>query len=277
MALTQSLTLSNGVKMPQLGLGVWQSKVGKETEDAVSWAVKTGYRHIDTAAIYKNEESVGKAIAACNVPREELFITTKLWNVDQGYESTLKAFDDSLKRLGLTHVDLYLIHWPGKDKYLDTWRAFEKLYEEKKVRAIGLSNFQKNHIEDILKHCKVRPMVNQVELHPLNNQKELREYCKEKDIVVTAWSPLGQGQLLADAKLKSIGQKYSKTPAQVILRWELQHGVVTIPKSVHEERIKENSKIFDFELKPEDMKTIDEMNTNHRFGPHPDTFMMGFE
>ncbi|KEG09188.1 prostaglandin f synthase [Trypanosoma grayi] len=263
--------------MPVLGLGVWQSKDGEETENAVQWAVKAGYRHIDTAAIYQNEESVGRAIAKCGIPREELFVTTKLWNTNQGYESTLAAFETSLKKLGLSYVDLYLIHWPGKDKYLDTWRAFEKLYAEKKVRAIGVSNFQKCHIEDVLKHCKVPPMVNQIELHPLNNQQELREYCKKNNIAITAWSPLGQGNLIADPKLKAIGDKYGRTTAQVILRWEIQHGVIAIPKSVHEERIKSNSKIFDFELKPEDMTAIDDMNTNHRFGPNPDQFMTGFE
>ncbi|RNF16515.1 prostaglandin f synthase [Trypanosoma conorhini] len=272
-----SVKLSNGVAMPQLGLGVWKSAQGEETVHAVQCAVKAGYRHVDTAAVYKNEESVGKGIAACGVPREEIFVTTKLWNADQGYEQAQKGFATSLKKLGLTYVDLYLIHWPGKDKYLDSWRAMEKLYEEKKVRAIGVSNFHQHHLENLLKHCKVPPMVNQIELHPLNNQKELREYCKAKNIAVTAWSPLGQGNLLADPKLKAIGDKYGKTPAQVILRWDLQHGVITIPKSTHEDRIVENSKVFDFELKPEDMDAIDAMNTNHRYGPNPDECMLDFQ
>lgn len=271
-------TLHNGVKMPQFGLGVWQS-VGKDAENAVIAAIKQGYRHIDTAAIYENEEEVGAGIRKCGVPREELFITTKLWNSAQGYESTLKAFDASLKKLGLTYVDLYLIHWPkskaviardGK-KYLDSWRAMEELYNAKKIRAIGLSNFHENHIEDILRTCKVPPMVNQIELHPLLSQKPLRDFCASKNIVVTAWSPLGQGNLLKDPTLTAIGKKYNKTAAQVILRWDLQIGVITIPKSVHEERIKENSEIFDFELSQEDMDKINAMNKDSRFGAHPDT------
>lgn len=272
------VTLHNGVKMPQFGLGVWQSAAGAEAENAVKWALQAGYRHIDTAAIYKNEESVGAGIRASGVPREEIFVTTKLWNTDQGYESTLEAFETSRKKLGLDYVDLYLIHWPrgnaivakeGK-KYLDSWRAFEKLYEEKKVRAIGVSNFNIHHLEEVLAVCKVAPMVNQIELHPLNNQAELREYCAGKKIYVEAWSPLGQGKQLADPTLKSIGEKYHKSAAQVILRWDLQHNLITIPKSVHQERIIENANVFDFELSAEDMAKIDALNTNTRYGPNPD-------
>lgn len=275
---TTAITLANGVKMPQFGLGVWQSPAGAETENAVKWAIQAGYRHIDTAAIYKNEESVGRGIAAAGVPREQLFITTKLWNTDQGYESTLEAFETSRKKLGVDYIDLYLIHWPrgnaivekeGK-KYLDTWRAFEKLYADKKIRAIGISNFNQHHIEDVLAVCKVAPMVNQIELHPLNNQKELRDYCATKAIAITAWSPLGQGKLLADPTLVSIGQAHKKTAAQVILRWNIQHGIITIPKSIHKERIEENAQIFDFELSADEMKKIDAMNTNSRYGPNPD-------
>lgn len=272
------VTLNNGVKMPQFGLGVWQSPVGEATKNAVTWALQAGYRHIDTAAIYKNEADVGAGIRASGVPREQIFVTTKLWNADQGYESTLAAFEESRKKLGLDYVDLYLIHWPrgnaivakeGK-KYLDSWRAFEKLYAEKKVRAIGVSNFNIHHLEDIFAMCKVAPMVNQIELHPLNNQAELRAYCKSKNIFVEAWSPLGQGKGLTDPTLISIGKKYHKTAAQVILRWDIQHNLITIPKSIHQERIVENANVFDFELSAEDMAQIDAMNTNTRYGPNPD-------
>lgn len=273
-----SVVLHNGVKMPQVGLGVWQSPAGSATSSAVKWALQNGYRHIDTAAIYQNEESVGEGIRASGVPRGEIFVTTKLWNTDQGYESTLAAFDTSIKKLGLDYIDLYLIHWPrgnaivkkeGK-KYLDTWRAFEKLYEEKKVRAIGVSNFEPHHLDDILSTAKVAPMVNQVELHPLNQQVELRKYCKEKNIAITAWSPLGQGNLIADPTLAAIGAKHKKTAAQVILRWDIQHGLITIPKSIHENRIKENADVFDFSLTAEEVATIDAMDKKHRYGPSPD-------
>ncbi|KAK7195343.1 prostaglandin f2-alpha synthase/D-arabinose dehydrogenase [Novymonas esmeraldas] len=272
------VTLSNGVAMPQFGLGVWQSPVGEATENAVKWALQAGYRHIDTAAIYRNEESVGAGLRASGVPREEVFITTKLWNTDQGYESTLAAFEESRRKLGLEYVDLYLIHWPrgaailAKDgkKYLDTWRAFEKLYADKKVRAIGVSNFNIHHLEDVFAMATVTPMVNQVELHPLNNQAELRAFCDTKKIYVEAWSPLGQGKLLTDPTLTAIGEKYKKSAAQVMLRWDIQHNLITIPKSVNKERIEENAKVFDFELSAEDMATIDALNTNTRYGPHPE-------
>ncbi|CAJ1031672.1 prostaglandin f2-alpha synthase/D-arabinose dehydrogenase [Leishmania guyanensis] len=273
-----AVTLSNGVNMPQFGLGVWQSPAGEATENAVKWALQAGYRHIDTAAIYKNEESVGAGLRASGVPREEVFITTKLWNTEHGYESTLAAFEESRKRLGVQYIDLYLIHWPrgnaillkeGK-KYLDSWRAFERLYAEKKVRAIGVSNFNIHHLEDVLAMCSVPPMVNQVELHPLNNQAELRAFCDAKGIKVEAWSPLGQGNLVTHPLLITIGEKYKKTAAQVMLRWDIQHNLITIPKSVHKERVEENANIFDFELSAEDMANIDALNSNVRYGPNPD-------
>ncbi|KAG5471434.1 hypothetical protein LSCM1_01522 [Leishmania martiniquensis] len=272
------VTLHNGVKMPLLGLGVWQSPAGQATENAVKWALQAGYRHIDTAAIYKNEESVGAGLRASGVPREEVFITTKLWNTDQGYESTLAAFEQSREKLGVDYIDLYLIHWPrGKalieqygKMYLDTWRAFEKLYKEKKVRAIGVSNFNISHLEDVLAMCSVAPMVNQVELHPLNTQLELRRFCESKHIFVEAWSPLGQGHLLTSQVLMEIGQKYKKTAAQVILRWNLQNNLITIPKSIHKERIEENMRVFDFELCAEDMEKIDALNEDSRYGPSPE-------
>ncbi|MED4727293.1 aldo/keto reductase [Aneurinibacillus migulanus] len=271
--LAEGTTLSNGVKMPRVGLGVWKSKEGSEVENAVKAAIKAGYRSIDTAAVYGNETGVGKALQECGVPREELFITTKVWNADQGYDSTLQAFETSLNKLGLEYIDLYLIHWPVKGKYKDTWRALEKLYKEERVRAIGVSNFQPHHLDDLMADSEIKPMVNQVEFHPLLNQKELRAYCKKHEIQMEAWSPLGQGgELLKHPVLIEIGDKYGKTAAQVILRWDLQHEIVTIPKSVHEERIIQNADVFDFTLSAEDMERIDALNEDKRIGPDPDNF-----
>lgn len=264
--------LNNGVKMPRLGLGVWKVTDPGDVERAIRAAVQTGYRSIDTASFYKNEAEVGQAIRSCGVPREELFITTKIWNEDQGYDKTLAAFEESRKRLGLDVVDLLLIHWPGKDKYIDTWRAFEKLYREGFVRAIGVSNFQIHHLDKLIEASEIVPAVNQVEFHPLLTQKELLAYTKEKGIQLEAWSPLMQGNLDQPA-LKEIAAKYGKTPAQVVLRWDLQHGVVTIPKSITPSRIAENADIFDFELTAEDMDRIDSLNRNHRFGPDPDQLL----
>ncbi len=269
--LTDTTTLNNGVKMPWLGLGVWQVDEGREVEHAVSAALRAGYRSIDTAAAYGNEVGVGKAIAASGVPREELFVTTKLWNAHHGYDATLRAHEDSLKKLGLDYVDLYLIHWPVKGKYLETWRAFETLYKEGRIRAIGTSNFQIHHLQDVLDKYPTVPAVNQVELHPLLTQKELRAFCAQHGIQVEAWSPLMQGHLDQPA-LKKLADKYGKSPAQVVLRWDLQHGIVTIPKSVHENRIVANADVFDFELSPEDMAAIDALDKGHRFGPDPDNF-----
>ncbi|MGG1313885.1 aldo/keto reductase [Cohnella laeviribosi] len=264
--------LNNGVKMPRLGLGVWKVTDPGDVERAIRAAVQTGYRSIDTASFYKNEAEVGQAIRSCGVPREELFITTKIWNEDQGYDKTLAAFEESRKRLGLDVVDLLLIHWPGKDKYIDTWRAFEKLYREGFVRAIGVSNFQIHHLDKLIEASEIVPAVNQVEFHPLLTQKELLAYTKEKGIQLEAWSPLMQGNL-DQPVLKEIAAKYGKTPAQVVLRWDLQHGVVTIPKSITPSRIAENADIFDFELTAEDMDRIDSLNRNHRFGPDPDQLL----
>ena len=264
-------TLNNGVKMPWLGLGVYKTKDGEEVEQAIHYALKAGYRLIDTAAIYQNEAGVGRAIAKADVAREDLFITTKVWNSDQGYESTLQAFETSRKKLGLEYVDLYLIHWPVKGKYKETWKALQKLYKEGFVRAIGVSNFQVHHLEDILQDSDVVPAVNQVEYHPLLTQKELHNFCKANNIQLEAWSPLMQGNLDNDV-LKELSDKYGKTPAQIVIRWDLQNGVVTIPKSVRESRIIENANVFDFELNAEDMAKIDALNKNHRFGPDPDNF-----
>ncbi len=271
-SLQDVTTLHNGVKMPWFGLGVYLSEEGQEVINAVKAAIKAGYRSIDTAAFYKNEEGVGQGIKEAGVPREELFITTKVWNTDQGYESTLAAFNESLKKLDLDYIDLYLVHWPVKEKYKETWKALETLYKEGKVRAIGVCNFQIHHLEDLLADAEIAPMVNQVECHPRLTQKELLSYCQEHNIQLEAWSPLGRGKMLDEPTLKELAAKYNKTVAQIILRWDLQCGIVTIPKSVKEQRIIENADIFDFELSNEDMSSIDSMNRNHRNGPDPDNF-----
>ncbi|MHA6533662.1 aldo/keto reductase [Paenibacillus sp. BAC0078] len=264
-------TLNDGVTMPWLGLGVWQAKNGEEVINAVKSAVETGYRSIDTAAGYKNEEGVGQAIRECGVPRDELFITTKLWNGDQGYESALKAFEVSRKKLGLDVVDLYLIHWPVAGKYRDSWKALVHLQQEGLVRSIGVSNFQPHHLEEIIEDTGVVPSVDQVEFHPLLTQRELLKYAKAHDIQVEAWSPLMQGNLDLPL-LQELAGKYGKTAAQIVLRWDLQQGVVTIPKSVHAKRIAENAGFFDFTLSDEEVKAIEALNRNHRFGPDPDNF-----
>ncbi|MBA4493030.1 aldo/keto reductase [Paenactinomyces guangxiensis] len=264
--------LNNGVKMPWLGLGVWKAKEGEEVTNAVASAIKAGYRSIDTAAVYGNEIGVGKAIQESDVPREELFITTKLWNGSQGYESALAAFEESRKKLGLEYVDLYLIHWPVKGKYKESWKALEKLYKEGWVRAIGVSNFQVHHLQDVMEDSEITPMVNQVEFHPYLTQKELLRFCKVNKIQMEAWSPLMQGEVVKEPTVLELAEKYNKTPAQIVLRWDLQHEVVTIPKSVKEHRIIENANIFDFELSAEDMEKLDSLNKNHRFGPDPDNF-----
>ncbi len=270
--LQSTTKLANGVEMPWFGLGVFKVEDGQQVIDSVKWAINAGYKSIDTAKIYENEEGVGQAIKEAGVTREDLFITTKVWNADQGYESTLEAFETSLNKLGLDYLDLYLIHWPVEGKYKDTWRALEKLYKDGKVKAIGVSNFQIHHLEDLMKDAEIKPMVNQVELHPLLTQVELRDFCKKNDIQIEAWSPLAQGELLDNAVLKEIADKHGKSTAQVILRWDLQSEIVTIPKSIKEHRIVENASIFDFELSQEDMAKINELNKNHRVGPDPDNF-----
>ncbi|WP_439024498.1 glyoxal/methylglyoxal reductase [Bacillus halotolerans] len=272
-SLKDTVKLHNGVEMPWFGLGVFKVENGSEATESVKAAIKNGYRSIDTAAVYKNEEGVGIGIKESGVAREELFITSKVWNEDQGYDTTLAAFEKSLERLQLDYLDLYLIHWPGKDKYKDTWRALEKLYKDGKIRAIGVSNFQVHHLEELLKDAEIKPMVNQVEFHPRLTQKELRDYCKKQGIQLEAWSPLMQGQLLDNEVLTQFAVKYNKSVAQVILRWDLQHEVVTIPKSIKEHRIIENADIFDFELSQEDMDKIDALNQDERVGPNPDELL----
>lgn len=274
--LQDKTTLHNGVKMPWFGIGVFKVEEGPELVNAVKTAIKHGYRSIDTAAIYRNEEGVGQGIREgmkeAGISREDLFVTSKVWNDDLGYESTITAYEASLNRLGLEYLDLYLIHWPVEGKYKDAWRALETLYKEGRIKAIGVSNFQIHHLEDLMKDAEIKPMVNQVEYHPRLTQKELQSFCQEHGIQLEAWSPLMQGQLLDDQVLKEIANKYDKSIAQVILRWDLQNGVVTIPKSTKEHRIVENATVFDFELTEEDMKRIDDLNQNYRVGPDPDNF-----
>lgn len=271
-SLKATTKLHNGVEMPWFGLGVFKVKEGSEVVDSVKAAIKNGYISIDTAAIYQNEEGVGQAIKDSGVPREELFITTKVWNADQGYETTLQAFETSMEKLGLEYLDLYLVHWPVAGKYKDTWKALEKLYKDGRVRAIGVSNFHIHHLEDLLSVAEIKPMVNQVEYHPHLAQTELRAFCKKEGIQLEAWSPLKQGELINEPVIVEIANKYGKSSAQIILRWDLQNGVVTIPKSTNEKRIIENASIFDFELSTEDMDKINSLNKNERVGPDPDNF-----
>jgi diketogulonate reductase-like aldo/keto reductase len=274
--LQATTTLHNGVRMPWFGLGVFKVEEGSELVQAIKAAVKHGYRSIDTAAIYQNEKSTGQGIREAlqenNLSREDLFVTSKVWNADLGYESTIAAYEASLERLGLDYLDLYLIHWPVAGKYKEAWRALETLYKEGRVKAIGVSNFQIHHLEDLMKDAEIKPMVNQVEYHPMLTQKDLIQFANEHGIQMEAWSPLMQGQLLDNPSLLDIAGQYGKSVAQIILRWDLQHGIVTIPKSTKEQRIIENSSVFDFELSAEDMNRIDALNEDRRVGPDPDNF-----
>jgi diketogulonate reductase-like aldo/keto reductase len=263
--------LRNGVRMPWLGLGVYQIADGEAVKLAVRTAAAAGYRSIDTASLYGNEAGVGEAVRDCGVPRDQLFITTKVWNSEQGFSSTLAAFERSRRKLGLEYIDLYLIHWPVKGKYKDTWRALEKLYTEGVVRAIGVSNFQIRHLEDLMATANIMPMVNQVEYHPMLAQKPLREFCRANDIQLEAWSPLMQGRL-DDPVFYEIAASYGKSPAQVILRWDLQNEVVTIPKSSNPARIAENAEIFDFTLTDDDMARLNGLDRSLRLGADPDNF-----
>ena len=272
MSQVPSITLNDGWTMPQLGYGVYQVPP-EEAAESVRTALEAGYRSIDTAALYGNEEGVGKAIAESSVPREELFVTTKLWNDRQGYDEALRAFDESAAKLGLDYLDLYLIHWPapGQDLYVPTWKAFEKLRADGRVRSIGVSNFQIPHLRRLFEDTDVVPALNQIELHPNLQQGDLRSFHHEHDIATEAWSPLGQGKgLLEDGTLGSLAQKYDKSPAQIVLRWHLQLGNVVIPKSVTPSRVRDNINVFDFELADDDLAVIAALETGKRVGPDPD-------
>jgi len=270
MDIASTTTLNNDLEMPWLGLGVFQSKEGNEVINAVKVALDCGYRSIDTAAIYHNERGVGQAIGESSVPREAIFLTSKVWNSEQGYESTMKAFEESLEKLKTEYLDLYLIHWPKGRKSVKTWKAMEELYKKGRIKAIGVSNFLVHHLEDFLPECKVVPAVNQVEFHPTLIQPDLLEFCRNKGIQLEAWSPIMKGKVNDLPVLQALAAKYGKTPVQVTLRWEIQKGVVTIPKSVTNKRIVDNADIFDFELSSEDMDKIDRLDKNQRIGPHPD-------
>ncbi|KAA3664694.1 MAG: aldo/keto reductase [Chloroflexi bacterium] len=271
-SIQDKVALHNGVLMPLLGLGVFQSEDGTEVEQAIRWAFDVGYRSIDTATFYRNESGVGKAVRESGLPRSEVFVTTKVWNSDQGYDQTLRAFDISMKKLGLDYLDLYLIHWPVNGKYKDTWRAFETIYQTGRVKAIGVSNFLVPHLDDLLQSVNIAPMVNQIEFHPYLQTPDLVAYCRTHHIVVEAWSPIMRGQVLQVPELIQLGEKYNKSAVQVTLRWMLQLGIVTIPKSVKKERIQANAELFDFSLTDAEMEGINELDRGFRTGPDPDNF-----
>ncbi len=264
--------LVNGVEMPRFGLGVYKMTNPDEAYSAMSHALEAGYIAIDTAALYDNEEQVGQAVRDSKKKREELFITSKVWNTDQGYDQTLRAFETSLKKLDMDYLDLYLTHWPVPELYIDTYRAIERLYDEKLIRATGVSNHEPHHLEKLLATANVQPMVNQIELHPHLIQQKNRDFAKQHNIAITSWSPLGRGRVLEDEAIVKLGEKYGKSAAQVIIRWHLQHDLIVIPKSVKEVRIRQNADVFDFELTAEDMQAIDMLNRDERYGSHPDTF-----
>ena len=269
-----NIALNNGVAIPQLGLGVWQAKEGKEVENAVRCALENGYRLIDTAAAYSNEEGVGRAVKNSGVSREDVFVTTKLWNDSHAYDAALRAFDDSLKKLDCDYIDLYLIHWPlpTEGQFPEAWRALGKLYADQKVRAIGVSNFTPQHLEELKKTSDIIPAVNQIELHPKFQQKETRDYCEANGVAVESWSPLMRGgEAFEIPTIEKIARANDKTPAQIILRWHIQSDLIVIPKSVTPERIKENISVFDFSLSDEDMKSIAALDENHRTGADPNT------
>lgn len=268
-----SIKLNNGVSIPQLGYGTFKSS-NEEAETGVLAALESGYRHIDTALIYGNEKGVGNALEKSDIPREKIFLVSKLWNDDQGYDSTLRAFEVSLGDLKTDYLDLYLIHWP-KPLNKETWRAMEKLYNEKRIRAIGVSNFREQDLEELFDLSDIVPVLNQVELHPQFPQEKLREFCQKKGILIEAWGPLMQGKIFDIPLMKELAIKYSKSIAQIALRWHIQSGIITIPKSVNPERIKGNIDIFDFEISSDDMRAIGSLNSGERIGVHPDDVYNG--
>ncbi len=264
MNIGSKMKLNNGVEIPYLGLGTWQTKAGKETYESVQYALEIGYRHIDTAAIYMNEQDVGRAVNESGIPREEVFVTTKLWNDDQGYDKTLKAFDKSMKKLNFDYIDLYLVHWPVEGKRIESYKALEKLYSDGLCKSIGVSNFTIKHLEELISAVDIIPQVNQVEFHPFLYQKELLGYCNSKNIAIEAYSPLVRGKRSDHPLLKSIAEKYGKTWAQILIRWSLQHNLIVLPKSARYERIKQNADVFDFELSAEDMDALNNINDTLR-------------
>ena len=264
--------LNNGLELPWLGFGVFKINDGQEVEQAVRYALETGYRSIDTAAVYGNERGVGKAVRESGILREDIFLTTKVWNDDQREKRALAAFEESLKRLGTEYVDLYLVHWPVKACFQETWQVMEEIYQSGRAKAIGVSNFLVHHLKDILHDSQIVPAVNQIEFHPFLVQPELLKFCQEHKIQVEAWSPLMQGQIVNEPTVQRMAEKYNKTPAQIALRWNLQHKVVTIPKSIHSNRIIENAQVFDFELSQADMNELDALDEGKRVGPDPDNF-----
>lgn len=276
LTLNSTKSLHNGVEMPRLGLGVYKMTHPDEAINAMTTALNVGYRAIDTASLYANEKEVGESFRASKLKREDVFITTKVWNADQGYDQTLRAFETSLRNLNFDYLDLYLTHWPVKETYIETYRAIERLYDEKLIRATGVSNHHQHHLEAIFAKANVKPMVNQIELSPRLTQYDMRTFCADNEIAVTSWSPLARGGLLDEPSLVRMGAKYGKTPAQIIVRWHLQHDLIVIPKSVTPERIASNADVFDFELSFEDMKNIDSLNLNERTGADPDNFSFNF-
>lgn len=274
-SLQDKVKLANGVEIPGFGLGVFQVP-DHETKDAVKEAILNGYRLIDTAQIYGNEKGTGlgiqEGLAAANLKREDLFVTSKVWNDHLSYDETIKAFEQSLADLGLDYLDLYLIHWPGHDAYKESWKAMEYLYQSGKIKAIGVSNFQVHHLEKLLSFATVKPVLNQIELHPKLTQNELREFCQKHQIAIQAWSPLMQGQILTNPTIQSIAEQHGRSVAQIVLRWGIQQDILVVSKSVKPERIKSNAQLFDFQLSDEDMKTISALNEDLRVGPDPDQF-----
>lgn len=272
MALTMSKKLNNGVEIPVLGLGVYES--GTDTSTAVKDAIELGYRHIDTAKFYANEKDVYQGVLDSGINRKDMFLTTKIWNDDMRNHNQREVIDQSIEKLGGEYIDLLLIHWPVKDVFVETWQIMEEYYKKGLVRAIGVSNFHKQHLDELLKYANVVPACNQIELHPFLTQEELVEFNKEKGIATECWSPLARGRIFSDETLQNLSEKYSKSISQIVIRWQIQRGLITIPKSVKRSRIEENSNVFDFEISSEDIKKINDLNENWRTNPasNPDNF-----